>query len=269
MKRKQTEIEINASKEAVEEVLSDPAQFITNWPYVVRVSRKKGLSAEIMLPRFVFKFRDTYSFEYHKDYTSHIYEGNGNNGHLILTVTVKDMRKNVRAMLELSYKGRGEFFLGKTLQDMVDGIAKTLRELAESVTSAAKVPEPTPSSRKELALKVDFSDPMSVATFLSKSRMAHSGLHVVNPGELMELLGELRSKLNSSVLYVSGITQDGTSSFKVLLDGSQILALEFRGTAGVEVIKVTDEASAKKALDVISKISGAYMVNVWVPVGGV
>ncbi|MBP1910921.1 hypothetical protein [Thermococcus stetteri] len=269
MKRKQTEIEINASKEAVEEVLSDPAQFITNWPYVVRVSRKKGLSAEIMLPRFVFKFRDTYSFEYHKDYNSHIYDGTGNKSMLVLVVTLNKTRRKVKALLELSYKGRGGLFLGKTLQDMVEGIARTLKELAESVTSAAKVPEPTPSLRKELALKVDFSDPMSVATFLSKSRMAHSGLHVISPGELANLLGELRSKLNSSVLYVSGITQDGTSSFKVLLDGSQILAIEYRGNEGVEVIKVTDEASAKKALNVISKISGAYMVNVWVPVGGV
>ncbi|WP_297458049.1 hypothetical protein [Thermococcus sp.] len=266
MKRKSTSVRIEASREAVEKVLKDVPSFVTNWPYVVRVSTRNGLTAEIMLPRFLFKFRDVYRFEHHSDYSSYIYDGRGEKSHLTLVVTLKQWQKGVEAALELSYSGRGEFWLGKTLQDLVEGIGKSLRELAESEQGATN---DIPQSSGDVAIHVDFSDPMSVANFLAKSRMVHGGLHVIGNGGLFDLVGELRGTMRDRILYISGVTSDGTSSFKVLLDGSRILAIEYRGPEGVEVIKVEGDEDARKAAEIAAKISGPYMVNVWVPIGGV
>ncbi len=265
MKRKSSEVSINAPKDAVTEILEDVQAFITNWPYVVRVSTKEGFKAEIMMPRFIFKFRDTYTFNYQSDYNSHIYEGVGKRGHLTLVVTVKDLQKTTDAVLELSYQGKGEFWLGKTLQDFVNRIGKVLKELAEN----RPIVEPPAEASQNIAEKVDFADPMSVANFLSKSRMVHSGLHVIGEEGVLSLVGELRSSIRDRILYISGITSDGSSSFKLLLDGSRILALEYRGTEGIQVIKVQGEEDSRKAVELVAGIKGPYMVNVWVPVGGV
>ena len=268
MKRKNASVEIEAPKEAIEEVLNDPSSFITNWPYVVRVSTRDGLKVEIMMPRFIFKFRDTYRFEYHSDYNSHIYDGTGERGHITLVVTLKEWQRKVNAVLELSYQGKGEFWLGKTLQDFVDKIGLVLKDLSENQKvlegHQAQVVE-----HGDILEHVDFSDPMSVANFLAKSRMVHSGLHVIGEKGLFDLIGELRATVKDRILYVSGITNDGTSAFKVLLEGSRILAIEHRTSEGVKVVKVENEEDAREAIDVASKINGAFMVNVWVPVGGV
>lgn len=264
MKRKSTSVEIEAPKEAVEAVLKDAPGFITNWPYVVRVSMKNGLTAEIMLPRFVFKFRDLYRFDYHSDYNSHIYEGSGNKSHVTLVVTLKEWQKSVNAVLELSYKGKGEFWLGKTLQDFVDRIGNVLKELSEN-----RPPEQVPVEHREIAEHVDFSDPMSVANFLAKSRMVHSGLHVVSRGGFFDLIAELRAEVSERVIYISGITGDGLKAFKVLLSGSRIMAIEYRDPEGVRAVKVNGENDAKLAGEIASRIDGAFTVNVWVPVGGV
>ncbi len=268
MKRKGTSIKIEAPKDSIEAVLRDVPGFVTNWPYVVRISMRDGLKAEIMMPRFVFRFRDTYRVEYHSDYNSHIYDGTGDRGHLTLVITLKEWQKYVDVVLELSYKGKGEFWLGKTLQDFVEKVGKAVKELAES--RPIKAPEPTATSSDDgIAAGVDFSNPMSVAEFLSKSQMVHSGLHVISAEGLLGLIGELRGNIRSNVLYISGITNDGTRSFKVLLNGSRVLAIEFRDKNGTEVIKVEDDEDAGKALELTKKVQGAYMVNVWVPVGGV
>ena len=227
MKRKSTEVKIEAPKDVIESLLSDVPAFVTNWPYVVRVSTREGLKAEIMMPRFVFKFRDTYSIDYHSDYNSHIYDGRGKKGHLTLIVTLKEWQKEVEAVLELSYGGKGEFWLGKTLQDFVDRVGKSLKELAE-----AKGLEVPAAKASEVALQVDFSDPMSVASFLSKSQMVHSGVHVIGEGGLLGLVGELRESIANRVLYISGVTSDGMKSFKVLVEGSRIL-LSRQGIAGL------------------------------------
>ncbi len=42
MKRKEASVEIKSGMDSVEAILHDPAQFITNWPYVVK------LGAEIL-----------------------------------------------------------------------------------------------------------------------------------------------------------------------------------------------------------------------------
>ena len=265
MKRKNTAVRIEAPREAVEGVLKDAPSFVTNWPYVVRVSMKDGLKAEIMLPRFIFKFRDVYGIEYHHDYNSHIYDGAGERSHLSLVVTLKEWKKGVEAVLELSYGGKGEFWLGKTLEDFVRRVGGALKELSESKPVATE----TQGKHPEIAAHVDFSDPMSVANFLAKSRMVHSGLHVVGQNGFFDLVNELRAAVNEGILYISGITNDGTSSFKVLLNGSRIMAIEYRGKDGVKAVKVDDEEGAKAAIEIASSISGAYLVNVWVPVGGV
>ncbi|NJE10239.1 hypothetical protein [Thermococcus sp. MAR1] len=266
MKRKSTIVKIPAPKEAIERVLDDAPSFITNWPYVVRVSTKDGLTAEIELPRFVFKFRDVYRFQYAQDFNSYVYEGTGEKSHLILVVTLKEWQKETEAAMELSYKGRGEFFLGKTLQLLVEGIAKGLRELAEG---EALKPTAESLETQKLIEIVDFSDPMSVANFLSKSKMVYTGLHIIERGKFLEVVGDLRKDIGETVLYVSGVTQDGLRSFKILLAGTQVRAVEYRDEKGVLTIKVKDEDSARSALELISRIEGPHMINVWVPVGGV
>ncbi len=264
MKRKSTSVRIETKKENVENILKNSAAFITNWPYVVRVSTREGVSAEIMLPRFVFKFRDTYRFQYHPDFNSHIYDGEGKRGHMILVVTLKEWSKNVETHLELSYKGKGELLLGKTLQALVDGIGRGLKELAESTAPA----HPEVNKQKKTVLSVDFSDPMSVAGFLAKSKMVHSGIHMVDENGLFNVVREIKGKIGSEILYVSGITQDGRKSFKLLLQGSQVLAVEYRDESGVRTIKVETDETAEKAMDILSAIDGPYTINVWVPVGG-
>ncbi|NJE03374.1 hypothetical protein [Thermococcus sp. MV11] len=263
MKRRETSVEINAPRENIERILEDAPQFITNWPYVVKVSTKNGVQAEILLPRFVFKFGDTYAFTVMTDSSSYIYEGIGRKSHLTATVTLKEWQKSVTANVELSYQGRGELLLGKPLEILTKGIARSLKELAENLG-----PIPSPSASSSIVDGVDFSDPMSVATFLSKSKMVHSGLHIVQKGGLLNVITEIRDRLSDSVLYVSGVTQDGSRSFKLLLRGSQVLAVEYRDQNGSRVVKVEDENTAREALEIVSGIEGAYMVNVWVPVGG-
>ncbi|WP_457742510.1 hypothetical protein [Thermococcus sp.] len=263
MKRKQTSVDVHAPKSAVESILKDPAQFITNWPYVVRVKGKKPIIAEIMLPRFVFKFKDTYSFEFHEDYNSFIYDGTGRKSVLIVSITLREWQKATAVNVELSYSGRREFLLGKPLEILTNGIAKSLKELAESF-GVHHLSEKT----EEAIVEVDFSDPMSVANFLAKAKMVHSGLHVIGEGKLFDVLHELMEKAGSEVLYVSGITSDGAKGFKVLVRGSQILAVEIRDE-GIQTIKVIDEMSAREAIELLSKVSGAYMLNAWVPAGGV
>ncbi|WP_457751192.1 hypothetical protein [Thermococcus sp.] len=265
MKRKSTTVEISAGKDEVVAVLEDAAGFITNWPYVVKTSTKRGITAEILLPRFVFKFGDTYTFSIMNDSTSYIYDGTGKKSHLIVTVALKEWQKHTMADIELSYNGRGEFLLGKTLEILVNGIASSLKELSENITPAV-VPA---SSTTKVVDAVDFADPMSVASFLAKSKMVHSGLHVIQKGSLLNVILELRGKLQDEVLYVSGVTQDGMSSFKLLLRGSQILAIEYRDKNGPRIVKVENEETARRALELVSGVEGAYMINVWVPVGGV
>jgi len=264
MKRKSSKVRIKAPKNVIESLLSDVPAFVTNWPYVVRVSTREGLKAEIMMPRFVFKFRDTYSIDYHSDYNSHIYDGREKKGHLTLIVTLKEWQKEVEAVLELSYGGKGEFWLGKTLQDFVNRVGKSLKELAE-----AKGLEVPGAKASEVTLQMDFSDPMSVASFLSKSQMVHSGVHVIGDGGLLGLVGELRESIANRVLYISGVTSDGMKSFKVLVEGSRILAIEARDSGTIEALKVENDEDARKAMELASSVRGAYMVNVWVPVGGV
>jgi len=269
MKRKSTTVSISSPKDAVEAVLTDVPSFITNWPYVVRVGTRNGVSAEIMMPRFVFKFRDVYQFEYHTDYNSHIYDGTGKRGHMSLVVTLKEWQNETNAHVELAYTGRGEFWLGKPLQDFVERIGKSLKELAENRPLSEDLVPPTGGEHGSITEHVNFSDPMSVANFLAKSRMVHSGLHIIGNGGLFDLIGELRSMINERTLYISGITSDGTKAFKVLLEGSRILAIEHRGEEGVRAVKVEGEESAREAVEIASEIKGTYMVNVWVPVGGV
>ncbi len=264
MKRRSSEIRIKAPKKVIEDVLMDAPSFVTNWPYVVRISMKKGLKAEIMMPRFIFRFRDIYTIEYHSDYNSHIYEGNGKNGYIGLVITLKEWQKHADAVLELSYKGRGEFWLGKTLQHFVDKIGRSLKELAEG--KSIEVPA---AESGEAAFQVDFTDPMSVAGFLSKSQMIHSGIHIIGEKGLFGLISELRGNIPNSILYVSGITENGERSFKVLLKESRILAIEVRDGNNVRTIKVENDDDARNALDIASKVGGTYMVNVWVPTGGV
>jgi len=264
MKRKGTNVEIAATKKAVEAVLKDSPSFVTNWPYVVRVSMKDGLTAEIMLPRFIFKFRDIYRFDYHSDYNSYIYEGSSEKSYVTLVVTLKEWQKGVNAVLELSYKGKGEFWLGKTLQNFVDRIGWVLKELSEN-----RPPEEVPTEHGEIAGHVDFSDPMSVANFLAKSRMVHSGLHIISGGGFFDFIGELRAGVSDSLIYISGITSDGVKAFKILLSGSRIMAIEYRSPEGVQAVKVNGENDARLAGEIASGIEGAFMVNVWVPVGGV
>ncbi|EEB74854.1 hypothetical protein [Thermococcus sp. AM4] len=263
MKRRETTIEIGTARRAVETILQDPAQFITNWPYVVKVRGKSPVVAEIMLPRFVFKFRDTYEFEFHEDYNSHIYEGTGRRGTLTVAITLKEWQKKTAVSVELSYSGKREFLLGKPLELLTEGIAKSLKELAESF-GVHRLSEKT----EEAIVEVDFSDPMSVANFLAKAKMFHSGLHVIAEGRIFELLHDLMEKAGSEVLYVSGVTSDGTKGFKVLMRGTQIMAVEVRG-GEVRTIKVVDEKSAREAVSLLSGISGAYMLNAWIPAGGV
>jgi len=263
MKRKHASVEVHAPKSAVESILKDPAQFITNWPYVVRVRSGKEVVAEIMMPRFVFKFRDEYTFSFHEDYNSFIYEGTGKKGTLTVSITLKEWQKATTADVELSYSGKREFLLGKPLEVLTNGIAESLKELAESF-GVHHISEKT----EEAIVEVDFSDPMSVANFLAKAKMVHSGLHVIGEGSLFDVLHELMEKAGSEVLYVSGITSDGSKGFKVLVRGSQVLAVEVRAS-GVRTVKVTDEASAREAIELLSKVSGAYMLNAWVPAGGV
>ncbi len=150
---------------------------------------------------------------------------------------------------------------------LAEGIAKSLKDLAESIEPVQKVQRIRQMDM--VYTNVDFSDPMSVAGFLSKSKMTHSGLHIINEGALLEVITEIRAKLAEDVLYVSGITQDGTKSFKLLLRGSQILAVEYRDSKGVETVKVDSDFQVRRALELISNVSGPYMINVWVPVGGV
>ncbi len=268
MKRKNTTVLINAPKDNVKQILEDVPSFVTNWPYVVRVSTKNGLTAEIMMPRFVFKFRDIYRFTYFADYNSYIYEGTGRRGNISLVVTLKEQQRNVNAVLELSYRGKGEFWLGKTLQNFVEKIGLVLKDLAENKPIQNQV-QPSVDVHGSTVLNVDFSDPMSVANFLSKSRMVHSGLHVIGEKGLFDLIGELRDMIQSKILYVSGITNDGASSFKVLLDGSRILAIEYRTQESVKAVKVEKDEDARMAIEIASEIKGTYMVNVWIPVGGV
>lgn len=264
MKRKEAEVEINAGMNTIEAILHDPAQFITNWPYVVKVKGGKPVIAEIMLPRFVFKFRDTYEFEFHEDYNSHIYDGKGKKGSLTVVITLREWQKSVSANVELSYSGRGEFFLGKTLEMLVQGIANNLKELAE-----ASKPSTVSEKTEKAILEVDFSDPMSVANFLAKAKMVHSGLYTIQPGGFLDVLGEIVGKVGGNVVYLSGITSDGTSGFKVLVRGSEILAVEVRNGSEVKTIKVRGEDDVREAVELLSKVFGAYMVNAWVPAGGV
>jgi len=264
MKRKNTTVKIHARRDAVEGVLRDIASFVTNWPYVVRVSTRDGLKAEIMLPRFVFKFRDSYRLDYHTDYNSYIYDGRGEKSNLSLVVTLKEDKREVTAELELAYSGRGEFWLGKTLQEFVDKIGEVLKELSEN-----RPPEILSTSSSKIVDEVDFSDPMSVANFLSKSKMAHSGLHIIPQGGLLETIAELRKNIGERVIYVSGITSDGSKAFKLLMEGTQILAIEYRDGGDTKVVKVDSEESAREALELASKADGTYTINVWVPIGGV
>ncbi|GAB6135462.1 hypothetical protein [Thermococcus prieurii] len=264
MKRRETSVKINAGMDSIDSILHDPAQFITNWPYVVKVGGRNPVVAEIMLPRFVFKFRDTYEFEFHEDYNSHIYEGRGKRGNLTVVITLKEWQKYVSANVELSYSGRGEFLLGKTLEILVEGIARNLKELAE-----ASKPVGVSRRTEEAVVGVDFSDPMSVANFLAKAKMVHSGLHVIPEGGFFNVLNEILEKAGSEVLYLSGITSDGTSGFKVLVRGSQVLAVELRNGSEVKTLKVEGEDGVREAVELLSKVSGAYMVNAWVPAGGV
>ncbi|QDA31448.1 hypothetical protein FH039_07355 [Thermococcus indicus] len=263
MKRKSTSVRMDAPKEHIVQILEDAPQFITNWPYVVGINTKGGINAEVLLPRFLFKFGDIYRFTIMSDESSYIYEGVGRKSHLIVTVSMREWQKNVVANVEIGYQGPGEFLLGKTLQHLVEGIAESLKKLAESGEHPAKQNVPA----REINL--DFSDPMSVASFLAKARMVHTGLHLVAPGELLNVIMDIRKNIPEDVLYVSGITQDGVKGFKLLLRRSQILAVEYRDGEGVKTLKVRDETAAREALELVSKVSGAYMVNVWVPVGGV
>lgn len=262
MKRRSTTVNIKASRKIVEKILNDAASFITNWPYVVKISSKNELRAEILLPRFVFKFGDEYSFTVLTDSNSYIYEGTGKKSHLIATITLKEWQKYVSAEVEVSYHGRGEFLLGKPLSVLVNGIAKSLEKLAENPIAVGL-------QQQKVAFNLDFSDPMSVARFLAKSKMAYSGLHIVQKGRLLDVVGELRQKIVQRMIYISGITSDGLKAFKLLIEGSQILALEYRDSEGVRTVKVKDDTSARNALEIISGIEGVYMLNVWVPLGGV
>ncbi|AEH24241.1 hypothetical protein [Pyrococcus yayanosii] len=262
MKRKTKEVTIDVPLDSVRKVLSDPAQFIMNWPYVVRVSTKNGITAEISLPRFLFKFNDIYRFAFHEDRTTFIYDGSGKKSDIIVTVTLKKWQRNVSGEIEVAYHGRGEFFLGKTLELLAEGIAKSLKELAKSYSP----PEYVTSS--DVILQVDFADPMSVANFLAKAKMIHSGLHMIENRKFFDVLMELKKTVSARIIYISGITPDGNKAFKVLIKDSQILALEHRDGVTAETIKVDDEETARKVFEILSRIEGTYMINIWVPVGG-
>jgi len=55
----------------------------------------------------------------------------------------------------------------------------------------------------------------------------------------------------------------------VLVRGSQVLAVELRNGSDVRTSKVEGEDGVREAVELLSKVSGAYMVNAWVPAGGV
>ncbi len=264
MKRKEATLTVLTDTESIRKILNDPASFVTNWPYVVKVNTKKGVVAEIMLPRFLFKFRDVYTFTLSTDYNSYIYEGVGEKSSMIVVITLKESSKNVQIHVEISYSGRGEFLLGKPLQILANGIAKSIEELVNAQTT-----QTLSGHTENIIYNVDFSDPMSVAKFLSKAKMMHSGLHIVPQGGLFDVIAELRKSTREDVLYVSGIVQDGSKSFKMLLHGSQIVALEYREGGELKTVKVENEEKAKEVVDIASNIEGAYMINVWVPVGGI
>ncbi len=263
MKVKTSSIKLKTSVKVLDEILKEPSSFIANWPYVVKVIGREHPVVEIMLPRFVFRFRDFYEFEFYSGKNEYIYNGFGKKGDLTVVIHLKRMKSYILAKIKITYIGKREFMLGKPLEILANGIAKSLKELAQA--SRVVVGKKT----KEAIVSVDFSDPMSVANFLAKAKMFHSGLHVVQEGKLIEIIQDLMGKSGSDVLYVSGITSDGRRSFKVILNGSQIIAVEIRNEGGLKTIKVKNEESAREAMGLLLSVSGAYMLNAWVPAGGV
>jgi len=263
MKRKRAEVEIKTDLRTVEDIINDPPQFIANWPYVVKVRGRDPVEAEIMLPRFIFKFRDEYTFRLLRD-EDYLYDGTGKKSRLLVRIRLREWLRYVSAVVELSYSGRGEFFLGKTLEMLAQGIADNLKELAEA-SRPTRITEGT----ERAILQVDFSDPMSVANFLAKAKMVHSGLYMIERGALPDMLAELKFRAGSEVLYVSGVTSDGSRSFKVLLRGNQVVAVEVRDGARVETVKVEGDTDAERAMELLRSVEGSYMLNVWVPAGGV
>ncbi len=91
---------------------------------------------------------------------------------------------------------------------------------------------------------------------------------MVDKNGLFNVVSEIKGKIGSDILYISGITQDGRKSFKLLLQGSQVLAVEYRDGSGVRTIRVKDREAAENAMNITSTIEGAYTINIWVPVGG-
>lgn len=109
-----------------------------------------------------------------------------------------------------------------------------------------------------------------LAGFLSRAKMVYTGLHTIQKGQLFESLMKIISNYREETFYISGINQDGTKSFKVLLDQGRITAIQYRDSTGTESVKVmgNNQDEAIKAFQIAEKIEGVYMINIWVPVGG-
>lgn len=257
-------VSINASPDNVKKVLENPEEFILNWPYVVKIRKLKGIIARIRLPRFIFSFEDEYAFSISEDKNTYVYDGKGKQSKITIMILLESPKKaTTNATVEVRYSGKREFLLGKTIEELARGIGETLRVMAESLKDTSiKSPKTT--------LDIDFDDPMSLAGFLSRAKMVYTGLHTIQKGQLFESLMKIISNYREETFYISGINQDGTKSFKVLLDQGRITAIQYRDSTGTESVKVmgNNQDEAIKAFQIAEKIEGVYMINIWVPVGG-
>jgi len=264
MKRKLYMVSVNTSPDKVRKILENAEEFILNWPYVVKIRKLKGIIAQIRLPRFIFSFEDEYTFSISRDKNAYIYEGKGKNSKIIVMILLESQKKaTTHVTVDVRYSGKREFILGKTIEELAKGIAETLKVMAESFRD-------TSITIPKAIIDIDFDDPMSLAGFLSRAKMVYTGLHTIKKGQLFESLMKIISNYEGEIFYISGVSQDGIKSFKVLLDQGRITAIHYRDGKGSESVKVTgnNQDEAIKAFQIADKIEGVYMINIWVPIGG-
>ena len=128
MKTKSWEVELPASWENLQAVLSEPEKTLPFFPYFEGM---EGMKVRFKVPRFIFNFG--YEFELAVGFQGNraVYTLTGKRG--ILTITFEMVNKRLR--VTASWAGFGEALMGKPLENFAKGIAEAIREFCSAQTA--------------------------------------------------------------------------------------------------------------------------------------
>ncbi|WP_297465131.1 STK_08120 family protein [Thermococcus sp.] len=126
MKSKSVEIDVPASWETLQVILSEPERTLPFFPYFESFQNGR---VRFKVPRFIFNFGYEFELDVGIGRNEVIYTFRGEKG--ILTVTFKMIGRKLR--VTASWAGFGEALMGKPLENFAKGIAEAIREFCSSM----------------------------------------------------------------------------------------------------------------------------------------